>query len=664
MLLTRFFNIIQACVLLATGSLAFHQTSHAATRDYAVEVTASIQKAPAAIQLNWRAISHGNAFSVARKEQNATSWTTLANLPNGTLTFTDRDVQVGRAYEYRVALNPIPSSGGTGYIFAGIEAPLVDDRGKLILLLDNTHIDALSSELTRMEQDLVGDGWQVTRLEVGRAEKPAAVRAKIQKIYQADPANTKAIFIFGHVPVPYSGDYTADGHPDHRGAWPADAYYGDMDGNWTDNNVNSTSAGRQENRNVPGDGKFDHNSIPSETELQVGRVDLANMGSWDLQPEVELLRGYLNKHHKFRHGLNPLPRRGFISDNFGEMGGEAFAASGWRNFAPFFGSDNIRGELGYTFFETLKNEGYLWSYACGGGAYNFCNYVGGTGDFRSNDYKSAFTMVLGSYFGDWDANTSFLRGALASPTYGLAAVWAGRPHWFLHHMALGETIGQSTRINQNNGRTGSYHPQQYAGNVHIALMGDPTLRMHPVIPPASPRALQTKANVQVAWTLSTDENLVGYHVYRAAAASGPYVRLTTAPVTGSSFVDASNSGESFYQVRAIKLESSASGTYFNQSQGVFATRTAASVDAELVPLSVRPGANKSVSINFPSEIGKSYQLLASQDFINWEKVGEVTALTGETALSAPRNSEFTFFKVVVAPPLNGLLHTGGNEQAQ
>ena len=48
----------------------------------------------------------------------------------------------------------------------------------------------------------------------------------IKAQYNADPANTKAVFLFGHVPVPYSGDIVPDGHyADHQGAWPCDGYY-------------------------------------------------------------------------------------------------------------------------------------------------------------------------------------------------------------------------------------------------------------------------------------------------------------------------------------------------------------------------------------------------------------------------------------------------------
>src|SRR5207253_1848922 len=110
-----------------------------------------------------------------------------------------------------------------------------------------------------------------------------------------------------HVPVPYSGKINPDGHSDHVGAWPADVYYGDIDGNWTDTTVDFTQSTRPPSdaadnlrlTNRPGDGKFDQDQIPSAVELEVGRVDLANMPGDDywgvdavIPSETELLRRY------------------------------------------------------------------------------------------------------------------------------------------------------------------------------------------------------------------------------------------------------------------------------------------------------------------------------------------------------------------------------------
>ena len=102
--------------------------------------------------------------------------------------------------------------------------------------------------------------------------------------------------------------FNPDGHPDHRGAWPADAYYGDPDGEWPDTLVDSSKASRAENKNVPGDGKFDPTFLPSDVKLEVGRVDLSQMPAFG-KTETELLRRYLDKDHAFRHRTMEVEKR-------------------------------------------------------------------------------------------------------------------------------------------------------------------------------------------------------------------------------------------------------------------------------------------------------------------------------------------------------------------
>ena len=56
-------------------------------------------------------------------------------------------------------------------------------------------------------------------------------------------------------------------------------------------------------------------------------------------------------------------------------------------------------------------------------------------------------------------------------------------------MGLGMNIGYAA-TDSNNGGNGLYRNQinSAAGNIHIALMGDPTLRMHTVAPVSNLRA--------------------------------------------------------------------------------------------------------------------------------------------------------------------------------
>src|SRR5207248_52270 len=139
-------------------------------------------------------------------------------------------------YEYQIVKNA-QGYKGYGYIQAGINVPLADNRGTAILIVDKTYAASLATELRRLEQDLIGDGWGVIRHDVGRNDSVVSVKALIRADYVVDPANVNTVFLFGHVPVPYSGLLNPDGHPEHLGAWPADVYYGDLDGEWTDKTV-------------------------------------------------------------------------------------------------------------------------------------------------------------------------------------------------------------------------------------------------------------------------------------------------------------------------------------------------------------------------------------------------------------------------------------------
>ncbi|HLY09988.1 MAG TPA: hypothetical protein VKW04_11845 [Planctomycetota bacterium] len=532
-------------------------------RDRCVLLSAEVRKSPPQIELHWVADPRAQNYSVSRKTPSETEWTELAPSVKGDETsFADPSARVGIVYEYKVfklgQLKDDRTYQGVGHVMAGIEVPLRDRRGKVILIVDAAHAGPLAEPLERLRRDLVGDGWEVVRRDVEPKATPPEVKARIEELYRADRDGVKALFLFGHVAVPYSGDFNPDGHGDHKGAWPADAYYGDLDGEWSDDQVDDAKASRAENRNVRGDGKFDPSRIPSPVALEVGRVDLSQMPAFG-KTEAELLRRYLDKDHDFRHRRVEAERRGLICDKFGDFRGEAFVSSGWRNFAPLVGDDKVTAA---DWFKTLGAGSYLVAQGSGAGGYQSCAGVGATRDFAATPTKAVFTLLFGSYFGDWDTRDNLLRAPLAAESHGLVAVWAGRPHWHLHPMALGETIGYCARLTQNN--RGLYQPTgSFAGGVHVALMGDPTLRLHPVAPPS---ALQRGAG-KLTWSASVDAGAT-YHVYHAADEKGPFTRLTDSPIQETAFAAKEQAG--VYMVRAIKLETGPSGSYVNASQGIFA----------------------------------------------------------------------------------------------
>lgn len=535
--------------------------------DAAVQINATVQTSTPQITLNWVGNATTTSYQIFRKLKTATSWgAALATLTGTVNQYVDNTVSVGTNYEYRIIRS---GSGytGYGYINSGINVPVTEYRGKLILLVDSTFITSLNTELKRLQEDLEGDGWDVLRHNVLRTATPQHVRSFVQADYALDPTNTKAVFIVGHVPVPYSGNINPDGHPDHLGAWPTDTYYADVNGVWTDVSVTSTTASPARTQNNPADGKFDQSVIPSDLELQVGRADFANLTTFTLT-ETQLLKNYLDKDHDYRKKVFTVVKRAVIDDNFGYFSGEAFAASGYKNAACMVPTSSITAA---DYFTSMTGNNYQWSYGCGGGTYTSASGIGNTTNFSTANLQGVFTMLFGSYFGDWDSQNNFLRAALAQGKV-LTNVWSGRVHYQLHHMGLGENIGYGVKLTQNN--IGSLYfgsPTGITGRwIHHGLMGDPTLRNDVVAPVSNVVATKVGNNCNISWTASPEPGVLGYNIYMKNDTNTNYVKINSALIAGTTYTDNCllYKGIYKYMVRAYKLETTPSGSYYNMSEGI------------------------------------------------------------------------------------------------
>lgn len=622
---TRTASIPWVCGLI--GILLLQVSQADTTWNYAVQISATVQVSPPRITLAWPQDDYGAIqYTVYRKAKGAASWGTGTVLSGSTTSFTDNNVVVGATYEYQIIKNATLGYIGTGYVFSGIQAPLVEDRGKLILIVENRHSAALSNELARLQRDLVGDGWTVIRHDVSTNQTPASVRNLIIADYNADPAKVNTVFLFGHVPILHSGNLNYDDHLARP--MPADAYYGDVNGDWSGN----------------------PNYLPSDVELMVGRVDLFDMpGNYAPGPwpnEVELLRNYLNKDHSFRQKLVSVPRRALMGDRRGADDGRAAAATGYRNFQPLLGPGSVVqaniddiSAPNVRWGPMLAADSYLWAYGCGAGSQTSISALGTTGPYNdlysidviNQDAKAVFVMLFGSWFGEWDGTDNFMRSFLGTSSLGLTCCLAGEPHWFVHHMGLGETIGYGTRLSMNNSTLYRSHRNYFARAIHISLMGDPSLRMDPVSPPRALSAIAVSGGVTLNWQGSADP-VLGYHVYRSASPAGPFVRQTSSVVTGNAFTDTNVSPNTYtYMVRAVTLQTTPSGSYFNASQGAFATVQAASV-ALPIQLSASRSPN-GLLLRWNCQLGTVYRVQAKTNLAQgtWADVsGSITA-TGTNA---------------------------------
>lgn len=555
------------------------------------EISVSITTNPPAItlHLDFDPLPSGGSFTIQRRAIPGGNWranpdfvTVGAGITS--TTFRDTNVQPGLRYEYRAyVFSTVPA-----FAVAGINAAPIEDRGRVILLVDQSLVSGLGSALTNFIQNLVGDGWQVLRHDVPRHvddysssdsyrihnySNVMSIKSLVQKDYAADTNKTRCVVILGHVAIPYSGYRAEDGHEDHRGAWPADMFYADVDGVWTDTNQTSTLSAFRENWNYPGDGKFDNDQAPSALEMAVGRIDFARLPEVQRiqnKTEIQLLLQYLQKNHRFRHGQSPYPllHRSVIYNNFSNGdrsdGNNLFISRlATRNTKLLYGTHPDSLAVREPFRLTTKSAGWAFT----GGPGFFSGIYGGapfleftTQSRAAQESPVNFYVLLGSYFGDHNLSDNFGRAVLASPGYGLATIWTRFNTWNLDAVALGEPLAES-------------YLRTFRSSVawrNLEIVGDPTLPNRTLASPAKLTATSARNTVYLSWPAG--EAGSSYYIYRSANVTGPFVRLTPNGLTNTNYADyRPPKDQKIYMLRALKTTPSGTGSYVLLSQGVFAT---------------------------------------------------------------------------------------------
>ncbi|HEB52955.1 MAG TPA: hypothetical protein ENI87_06850, partial [bacterium] len=124
--------------LLASSLTA--QTSASA----AIELTVQVQQNPPAVTFQWPASTTALQYAVRRRAFGASTWGNFQWVPGGgsATSWTDATVQIGERYEYWFTRTGSPIA--QGFATVGIEALPIEDRGFLILIVDNTHTTALA----------------------------------------------------------------------------------------------------------------------------------------------------------------------------------------------------------------------------------------------------------------------------------------------------------------------------------------------------------------------------------------------------------------------------------------------------------------------------------------------------------------------------------------
>ncbi|CAM2867236.1 LamG-like jellyroll fold domain-containing protein [Rariglobus hedericola] len=414
------------------------------------------------------------------------------------------------------------------------------------------------------------------------------IRDAVLAVNNAYPGELKNLALIGKVPVARSGLSDGAGADGHGSVAPygTDAFYADTDGaigmGWTDTGSNDGSSAIN---NIPGDGQFDQRKISEvgpngRVELGFSRIDLSH----GIQTETEALRTYFWKLHRykvaspdFRPGRRVVDRLLYANERDAQL----------QSMPGVVGMNNVEFITNAALPRTRTGEDADQLYTIQNGPYLFY-FKGNSGPMSGVGGRAVFWTGMQSHWGYWYEATRITNSAnimlksLSEDSFTLSYTWnIWGLRYIYHRMGMGLEAGDMMKqsINNRGWTTGSdggpytykFNAQNngdYHGSLYMNHMGDPALRLFMFEPPTGLSVVKTAGNPVLTWTASPDSGVIGYHVYRAAHASAPFTRLTATPITGTTYTDTIvTTGSHVYMVRAVRLETTGGGTFYNASLG-------------------------------------------------------------------------------------------------
>ncbi|TDP58016.1 T9SS type A sorting domain-containing protein [Flavobacterium dankookense] len=550
-------------------------------------ISATASETPAGITLNLLENIYNTSenYTIKRRPINGSNldWTTMVSNYPVSATWFDNTATVGQSYEYQVSRNT-GTDVATGYVTACLRYDQSNYKGRMILVIDTSFETSLAAEILQLKHDLTNEGWFVIEIYVPRAttweteNSIITVKNAIIAAYNNSPINDKPshLFLLGHIPIARSGqgESAPDEHDENKGARGADCFYADIDGVYTDAATYNPGNIDVKAINLPNDLKWDQDYIPSSLEMAFGRVDFADIAGSSINEE-NLLRNYLNRLHNYR----------IVADGF-DMGNKTAFHFGYdnsndgsyRSLIPISKAENVDFYSGNQPFPQWVEQN---------GPYQiFMQNIQVPDTYQWQTYGMNTTIFSSdqSYWGFWDEPFTLgaygkIRDLLAQNTKCLGLIYTTTGINIFHQPGMGETMGWSCKRIMDHSQTNSlyqkpsqqYDTPDYWNRTHFQYHGDPTLRLNQVKPPTNVQVSFSNGH-SISWLQSTDTDIIGYHVYRSYTEFGPFERLTSTPTTNLFYNDGDLTDViRYYLVKAIKLETTGSGTYLNPSIGIVAT---------------------------------------------------------------------------------------------
>lgn len=516
------------------------------------------------------------------------TWSSVASSLNaGTGHWIDSNVNLGEVWEYQVKRQNTWSFAGNSYDATGytLGALLYDNatyKGQMILLVADDVPVNLSVKYSRLKKELTNEGWFVNEIIVPRAtswdsgSEVVTIKNQIIDIYSNAPVNDKpkSLFILGHVPMPRCGstDVVApDDHSQNTGARGCDGYYADIDGVYTDMaTYNPGGLSTPLAINLPNDYRWDQDFFPSDVEMAFGRIDFADITEVNI-PEFTLLENYLDRLSNYKN----------VNDGF-YMGENSAFYFGYNNSNDGSYRSLINISKSQNVFEKIDNSNHNQWVQNNGPFKIYMQNVStpDISDWQTYGMNATVYSSDQSYWGFGDVPQpnglySRIRTLLGLESKCLVALWTTTGLNIFHQACNGQSIGQSMKeiINHNpNNQYLEKPPQQYDtqdwwNRTHFAIWGDPTISLYQVKPISNLTLNNVGGNAVLEWTASTDNTILGYHIYESNSEFGVYERITSSPITDTSFPITNYVASNWYMVRTVKIMESGCGKFIQPSIG-------------------------------------------------------------------------------------------------
>jgi hypothetical protein len=174
---------------------------------------------------------------------------------------------------------------------------------RIDILVEAELIDSLGPRLDTMMADLADEGYEADLFSIS-GSSPESLRSFLQAEY--DSGLVSAVFV-GDLPVAWFqliNDFQGNGSNDGYEEFPCDLYLMDLDGTWRDDSMRYSD----QDSLIPGtDGIYDVHVDSVAPEIGISRLHASTLGD-----ELPLLRGYLDKAHRYRSGQLAVSDRALV----------------------------------------------------------------------------------------------------------------------------------------------------------------------------------------------------------------------------------------------------------------------------------------------------------------------------------------------------------------